>query len=493
LSTTGRDPLLSEVVLLVADVASAYRGTAHEALLDDVMARLHDPLRVAVAGKIKAGKSTLINALVGDELAPTDAGECTRIVTWYRHGLTYRVTMQPRSGPARQVPFRRESGAIDVNLDGIAAEEVESLSVEWPVPVLTQLTMIDTPGIGSLTSDASVRSLSFLTSDEEYTTPSDAVIYLLRHLHESDVSFLHAFHEDEFAQPSPVNCIAVLSRADEIAAGRLDAMESASTIAERYRTDPRLRRLVQHVVPVAGLLAQAGSSLREIEFRRLRLLADSPEEAAPLLLTADRFANASTSLALAPPERQILLDRLGVFGVRLAVDLLRRGEAHTATELADRLVDRSQISRLRDLLVTQFTGRRDTLKARSALLAVRRLLAVAPGPRVDELSARVEQIWMGAHEFVELRALNALRRGEIDLRASEADEIERLLGIDGTSVTARLGLPEDSAHEPIRRELLSALARWRQREENPVSSLATKTAARVAVRTCEGMFAAISS
>ena len=79
------------------------------------MARLHEPLRVAIAGKVKAGKSTLLNALVGDELAPTDAGECTRIVTWYRHGITYRVTLVPRQGAPRQVPFTRDGGAIDVD------------------------------------------------------------------------------------------------------------------------------------------------------------------------------------------------------------------------------------------------------------------------------------------------------------------------------------------------------------------------------------------
>ena len=39
--------------------------------------RLDEPLRVAIAGKVKAGKSTLLNALVGEQVAPTDAGECT--------------------------------------------------------------------------------------------------------------------------------------------------------------------------------------------------------------------------------------------------------------------------------------------------------------------------------------------------------------------------------------------------------------------------------
>ena len=62
--------------------------------------RLTGPLRVAIAGKIKAGKSTLLNALVGEELAPTDAGECTRIVTWYRRGDQPQVTVHPHARTA---------------------------------------------------------------------------------------------------------------------------------------------------------------------------------------------------------------------------------------------------------------------------------------------------------------------------------------------------------------------------------------------------------
>ena len=58
------------------------------------MRRLDEPLRVAIAGRVKAGKSTLLNALVGERLAATDAGECTRIVTWYRNALGYRVVAE---------------------------------------------------------------------------------------------------------------------------------------------------------------------------------------------------------------------------------------------------------------------------------------------------------------------------------------------------------------------------------------------------------------
>src|SRR3954453_1560043 len=84
--------------------------------------RVDEPLRVAIAGKIKAGKSTLLNAMVGEELAPTDAGECTRIVTWYRDGPGYRVMLHLVDGRSEQRPFDRASGAIRVNLGRPARE-----------------------------------------------------------------------------------------------------------------------------------------------------------------------------------------------------------------------------------------------------------------------------------------------------------------------------------------------------------------------------------
>ena len=91
------------------------------------------------------------------------------------------------------------------------------------------MTLIDTPGIGSLTESVSRRSWSFLSSEDE-ETPADAVLYLLKHLHAQDVDFLRAFHDVEVSQPNPINAIAVLSRADEICVGRIDSMASARRI-----------------------------------------------------------------------------------------------------------------------------------------------------------------------------------------------------------------------------------------------------------------------
>src|SRR6188472_1236676 len=104
-----RATLLDEVRGLLTRAGEVYKDTPHGAALGAERARLDEPLRVAIAGKVKAGKSTLLNALVGEELAPTDAGECTKIVTWYRDGITYRVTLFPLEGEPRQVPFSRDA------------------------------------------------------------------------------------------------------------------------------------------------------------------------------------------------------------------------------------------------------------------------------------------------------------------------------------------------------------------------------------------------
>lgn len=498
----GRSALLSRVLELLAEAAAVYQGTAAAPVVDELIGRLHEPLRVAIAGRVKAGKSTLLNALVGEELAPTDAGECTRIVTWYRHGLTYRVTLVPRQGRPHQVPFARDDGAVDVELGEYTPDEVASLSIEWPSMALEAMTLIDTPGIGSITTDVSARSLAFLTPDEdEQPTPSDAVIYLLRHVHAADVQFLEAF-ADEHVTPFPVNAVAVLSRADEMGVGRLDALASAAQIAERYRGDPRLRALVQDVVPVAGLLTQAGYTLRETEFRQLRNLSELPREVLEALeLSADRFVSISAAdLGLAgtpaegllPPshERRNLLERLGLFGVRVSVEALSHGRVSTSSQLAAELRAQSGIDRLRKLLFSHFAERRDTLKARSALVAVERLLALHPLPAAAPLIARLEQLRASAHELAELRLLNYLRSGALSLSDSEQTEAEQLLA-SGTSVHQRLGIPEDASADEVRKALVATLNRWRTRGENPMSSLADREAAAILVRTCEGIFASL--
>ncbi|MBC8091992.1 MAG: dynamin family protein, partial [Pseudonocardia sp.] len=262
-------PLGVAVRGLLRDAVDAYRGSPQAtAWLNQHLARFEEPLRVAIAGKVKAGKSTLLNALVGEEIAPTDAGECTRVVTWYQDGPSPKVLMFPREGSPRPLMVARRDGALTIDLGGTPAERVDRLVVDWPSQSLRATSLIDTPGIASTSADTSARAGAFLVP-EDAPAPADAVLYLMRHLHVSDVRFLESFHDQGVSKAAPVNTVAILSRADEIGVGRLDAMASARQIAGRYRRDDKLRSLCQTVVAVAGLLAQSGRTMRQAEFTAL--------------------------------------------------------------------------------------------------------------------------------------------------------------------------------------------------------------------------------
>jgi hypothetical protein len=461
------------VKLLLESAVAAYAGRPAEAHLRDALTRLDEPLRVAVAGRVKAGKSTLLNALVGERLAATDATECTRVLTWYSDGVATRVWAYPTDGEPRQLRFHRDGDATVVELGDLRPEELTRLRIEVPNARLRRLTLIDTPGIASMSTELSARTSTMLT--EAGSGDADAVLYLIRHLHLSDIDLLEAFHDHRFAGSTPVNAIGVLARADEIGAGRGDALDLAERVAAGYRADSRVRGLVQAVIPVAGLLGQAGSVLGERHFAALRAL---PAEA---LRSADRCVAGGETHAE-------LLELLGLFGIRLSVALLRRGVVRDAGELARELRRRSGLDELRRALTEQFTERADMLKAYAALRTVEAQLVTDPIDAAGRLHRGVDALLAGAHELTELRLLNDLRTGNAELPdVRERDAAERLLGAHGGAATTRLDLPPDTSPEDLRAAVLTALGRWQRLAESPVADATQRRVAGVVRRTCEGL------
>ena len=162
------------------------------------------------------------------------------------------------------------------------------------------------------------------------------------------------------------------------------------------------------------------------------------------------------------------------------------GEVTTAAGLADRLLDASGLPALRAEIADRFTRRRDLLKARHALLTTRQV-ALASGD--GELLREVERVLDGAHEFAELRVLNALRKGGLELGEARIVAARRLLGEAGTDVDARLGLDAGVGSDALRAVLVDQLAMWQHQAEHPLAGPDTAAAARVLVRTCEGLLA----
>jgi hypothetical protein len=454
--------------------------------------RLAEPLRLAVAGLPQTGRSTLVNSLVGEEIAPLLV-EDGSVLTWYRGGSVPRAQMYPTQAPPQDAPVARVDGRLHIDLEGWRAEDLDRIVVDWPSRALRGLTLIDTPAIGADTAEPTASTLEAVSDvASRISLEADAVVYLMRNVHSTDIGFLQSIQDHPIARETPVNAIVVLSRADEVGGGRIDALTSAKRIARHYRTDAGLRGLCQNVIAVSGLLAHAGRTLTKAELTSLAALAALPRrELESCLVSADRFAGDGVPGRLDARTRTALLDRFGMFGVRLVTTLIRQGFDRHET-LAAELVARSGLAELRESIKQCFTDRHDVLKARSAVLALEVVLRMEARPAAHRLVNALEQLVVSAHDFRELRLLAALHGGRTELPDPLASEARRLVGGVGTGLAARLGFDHEPTGAELHGAVSDALRRWQEQAENHALGTGQRHAARIVVRSCEGMVAQLA-
>jgi hypothetical protein len=481
------DLLRTECDTMAGEVA----GTPQAGEVREVRARLDGPSRIAIAGRVKAGKSTLLNALVGERLAATDAGECTRIPTWYRHGESYRVVAVRRDGEPKELRFSRDTGKLDIDLGFLAVDDIERIDVEWPLDALKDMILIDTPGLASLDDRASIRTRQLLGLEPERTSEADAVLYCLRHLHKSDAEYLGAFLDHSVAGASAANALAVLTRCDEIGAGRPDAFDSAGRIAARYASDPRVRAMCTAVVPVVGLMAETGRSLTESEAATIRDLAAQDDAAlTEQLVSADRFAAGGGSVP--QDQRAALLDRLGLYGVRVAVAFARQAAAEGrhpgAVELGKHLLTSSGLLGLAWAIKRHFDPQVDALKARSALQGLRAVahrFAEVDAAVAERQVGRLEQLEAAAGELLVQRIRFLVSSGEVRLPEPQIALAERFLA--GTTLVDRLSLPDEADADAMKERTVALIETWRAQNGGGLLDPVTTEALDGLVRIAEGL------
>ena len=362
--------------------------------------------------------------------------------------------------------------------------------MEWPAAELIDATIIDTPGTSSLNSDVSARTLRLLVPDDGVPRV-DAVVFLLRTLNAADIALLKQIGELVGGSAGALGVIGVASRADEIGAGRIDAMMSAKDVAKRFTEEMDKTGICQAVIPVSGLLALTARTLRQSEFVALQKLAGvDAAELAKAMLSADRFVREDSSLPVDAATRTQLLDRFGMFGVRISIAVLCSGVSDSAG-LADQLLERSGLVALRDVIDQQFAQRSDLLKAHTALLSLRRLVEVNPIPATGAIIADIDPLLADTHAFEELRLLSQLRSRPTTLTDDEMASLRRIIGGSGTDATSRLGLTADAPDDGPR-AAFAAAQRWRRRAEHPLNDPFTTRACRAAVRSAEALVAQYS-
>ncbi len=437
-------------------------ATAHG--FAEVTRRLAAPLQVAVAGRIKSGKSTLVNALIGRRVAPTDVGECTRLVTRFQYGTVDRVEVVFRSGRKQVLPFDA-NGMIPASL-GVDIAEVSHLEAFLTNAVLRDLTVIDTPGLGSLDTASVARTEQVLgvspppaadaapVGDEldpvsrSAVAGAEAVLYVLTQgARADDQQALAAFTAATARRDAgPVNAIAVLNKVDTIPPESVpgsdgDVWRAALLMADKQAQN--LRPRVAAVLPVIGLLAETAETggFTSADADALRQLAELDEATVDtLLMSADIFT--SWDCPVPAGTRMRLLERLDLYGIGRAVSALRAEPALSAGALRRILLDRSGLAGVRGRLDALFRARADGIKAAAALASVTALAHASGDPAERQRVHDAIEVLLARPEAHQLRLLEALTLVASGAVAMPEDLVNEVLAVGGSAdIAEQLQMP----------------------------------------------------
>ncbi|MCS5732654.1 dynamin family protein [Herbiconiux daphne] len=428
----------------LCDDADRLTANASRATTSGVRMSLTEPLRLAVVGRVKAGKSTLINALIGRRVAPTDEAECTRIVTHYRHGSPERGELHLLSGEV--VPLRLVHGRLPDEL-GRPVDEVSHAVVHLPERALEGFTLIDTPGLSTTTAE-NERATRRAILGEGGSVHADALIYVFSDVQfADDVRFLAEFAAvSGKASSSTAASIGVLSHADTFGSGAwgptdpvADATEFAAGLARQRAAE------LGEVLAVAGNLGEAGAAglVTEQNARDLAAFASATDDDLRYPLPADDAGITA------------LRERVGDYGLRFGRERARQG----AGALSRWLIDVSGADALFHALEHRYVRREAQLKARQALDELRDA-PVGAAERLDLL-----RLIDGARSDAELHLLNELEAWEALVARHPGHplvgELERMM--EARDDAALVGVAPGSAPADVRGAAL-ALASQAQRE-----------------------------
>lgn len=488
LAMTG--PLCTHVANACDHALIALPPGAANGLVARIRAGLEQPLRVAIAGRVNSGKSTLVNALLRQRVAPTDVSECTRYVTTYRFGVPERVEAVHRDGSKRAMPLLPDGSLPREPSE--PGEEIASLEVHLANEALRDLVLIDTPGLESLNEEFSAETVALLGLDrasEEAVADADALVYVLTSsLRGDEATLLRAFRAlIGGSSASALSAVCVLNKADLVDDDGTGDLAAAVALAERFAST--LRAEVVGVRPIVSLLAESVDTGRfnEVHAVALRALAEMPDASLDVLLqSVDRFVGAPA--AVASSDRADLLAILGMWGIARAIGLVRTGSS-TASVILPELRRLAGIETLRAELLEAFARNSDALKANGALAALERIVYSMIEPELAD--ARLElhdaidaaRIAPEMHRLDELRAIQEVASGAVELPGDLELDLRRL--VTERTPQARLGLPGGASLEDVQRSAASAAATWKRFRNDGRSSPSQQWVADVMNQSCE--------
>lgn len=166
-ATSDLYSLLSQTHRLFARTPELAELTLEAGRLVEVLDR---PLLVTVMGEFNSGKSTFVNALIGEAVAPMGITPTTATINVLKYGAERKGRVSYLDDETRELsweevpPFLKE-------LDGAEARRIRLVELLFPLETLQRVNVVDTPGLNSIDPAHEAAATGFIAE-------ADAVLWL---------------------------------------------------------------------------------------------------------------------------------------------------------------------------------------------------------------------------------------------------------------------------------------------------------------------------
>jgi len=273
------------------------------AQMEQLAEQVHQPCVVAVVGRVKAGKSTFINALLGQDLAKVGTTETTATINYFHYG---------QANPNRPVRCYWRGAQVTEEerafLDSLQGNDVETLRraegidhLEYHLlnRYLEHMTLVDTPGTGAVVEEHQNTLAEFMRlygqlrerhdqETQQLASEADAVLYLIGETaRTADRDFLEEFRQVTQGRSRSFNAVGVMAKIDL----NPEVMDRRDELAVKIAS--QLQDSLNTVIPVSAGIRRALDRLLENEQQGLVQLREAlhciPPDRVKKLLADERF------------------------------------------------------------------------------------------------------------------------------------------------------------------------------------------------------------
>jgi len=372
--------MLESFAMRMPEILARMPETAHlTGKFDSLLEQGSTPFTVAVMGQMRSGKSTLLNALIGQDLAVTGVTETTATVNCFKYSENptdcQRFRVLWKDAPEEFLPIGQIGTWIG---DSQNAARTSRLEFYAPSVFLKTANIIDTPGTRSTIAEHTSALSDFLHDESvRQGDKADAIIYVLLPVgRENDEKWLAEFEQaSRMPGATPYNSIAVVHKWE----ATLDVGDPARTAAiKAEKIRGMLAGQVSRVVAVSAPLAIIADRLADDGsfWESLLVLGrdSSPGAIDMITMQEDYYAMDMEGCRLTPEAREQLRNRaVSVYpglpwpSFKTLIRAATSPEIRTSKDLHKKIADMSGFETLRKELEDRYFARSSVIKAFSLL------------------------------------------------------------------------------------------------------------------------------